>query len=303
VSAFGAILELLLNHRRAIVEVMTVRDRIYREVSMRDVRVRDAWIIFAAAVVTYIISTVFDPFEKLIGFVQHHEDLQLDELFWVLLVVCVGALIYSIRRLRELWVAVKARHAAELEAQRLALHDPLTGLPNRRFFAEKLEEVLGHCTPDKRAAVLMLDLNHFKALNDVYGHAASDKALIEFAGRISKLASAGTLIARVGGDEFAVVQPTIASLEETTAFVHRIVASTANRVMIDETWVALGVGIGIAIAPDNGIEPDRIMRRADLALYCAKAEGGSLIRFFEADMDEFVERRATIERELRAALA
>jgi diguanylate cyclase (GGDEF)-like protein len=189
-----------------------------------------------------------------------------------------------------------------MEAQRLALHDPLTGLPNRRFFSEKLQEVLSQCTPDRRAAVLMLDLNHFKALNDVYGHAAGDKALIAFAERISKLAPARAVIARVGGDEFAVVQPAIASLEDITAFTHRIIASMTDRIMIEDTWVALDAGIGIAVAPDNGTEPDRVMRRADLALYRAKAEGGSRIRFFETDMDRFVERRARLDRELRAAL-
>ena len=282
---------------------MTLRERRKNFMPLREKRSRDALIIFCTALAAYIFSIFFDPFEALLAFARAHEDLQLDELFWVLIVLCIGGLIYSIRRVRELSVAVKARRVAETEAQRLALHDPLTGLPNRRFFAKKLQEVLDHCTSDRRAAVLMLDLNYFKALNDAYGHVVGDKALIEFADRISTVAPAGAVIARVGGDEFAIVQPAIASLEEPTAFARRIVASMAARVMIEETSVALGVSVGIAIAPEDGTEPDHILRRADLALYRAKADGGSFIHFFEADMDKFVERHATLERELQAGIA
>lgn len=266
-------------------------------------QLRDALIVTAVGLVTFAVAAAYDAFEAIHVFAVAYDNWEVDELFILSVILCVCGLIYSVRRVRELSVEIKARHTAEMEAQRLAFHDPLTGLPNRRYFSEKLQETLNHCATNRRAAVFMLDLEYFKSLNDVYGHAAGDKALIEFAERISAAAPSGAVISRVGGDEFAIIQPMIDSPKEVTAFARRIVATATEPFMIGEARLPLGVGVGIAIAPDDGTEPDSIMRRADLALYRAKAEGDSLIRFFEPDMDRLVERRATLERELRAAIA
>jgi diguanylate cyclase (GGDEF)-like protein len=149
----------------------------------------------------------------------------------------------------------------------------------------------------------MLDLDGFKAINDVHGHAVGDKALIEFAERISAVLPPGCIAARVGGDEFAVIQPKISSLEDPATVARRIISVVSEPFTIDEVSATLGVGVGIAVAPDNGTEREDIVRRADLALYRAKGEGRSLIRFFESEMDQHVERRAQLERELREALA
>lgn len=268
----------------------------------REPRVRDGLLISVVGLITFAFAASHDAFETIHAFVASHDEWEADELFVLAVILCVCGLFYALRRLRELSVEIEARQTAETEAQRLALHDPLTGLPNRRHFSGKLRETLSRCTTSNRAAVLMLDLNSFKSLNDVYGHAAGDRALIKFAERISATAPPGTVIARVGGDEFAIIQSMIDSPADVTAFARRIVSTAAKPFMIGETGVPLSVGVGIAIAPDDGTEPDRIMRRADLALYRAKAEGDSLIRFFEPDMDRLVERRATLERELRVAI-
>ncbi|MEZ5786581.1 MAG: EAL domain-containing protein [Xanthobacteraceae bacterium] len=251
---------------------------------------------------TFALAAKYDAFEAIHAFAAAHDNWEVDELFILSVILCICGFVYSVRRVRELSVEIKARHTAELEAQRLAFHDPLTGLPNRRYFGQKLQEALGRCAAGRRAAVLALDLNYFKSLNDVYGHAAGDKALVEFAERLSAAAPSGAVISRVGGDEFAIIQPMIGCPTEVTAFARRIVATATKPFVIGEASVPLGVGVGIAIAPENGTEPDSIMRRADLALYRAKAEGDSLIRFFEPDMDRLVERRAALERELRAAI-
>jgi diguanylate cyclase (GGDEF)-like protein len=198
---------------------------------------------------------------------------------------------------------MKARHSAELEAEKLARHDPLTGLPNRRFFVETLGEVLRTTTDDARSAVLMLDLDGFKSVNDAYGHAIGDQTLIEFAQRISIVMRAGAVLIRVGGDEFAVIVPNIKSLDDPTALARRIVAAVAEPFLIGQISTSVGVGVGIAVAPSDGMDPEILVQRADRALYRAKSEGRSCIRFFEPDMDAHVERRVAIETELRAAVA
>ena len=148
----------------------------------------------------------------------------------------------------------------------------------------------------------MLDLDGFKAINDVHGHIVGDKALIEFSERVTAEAK-GALMARVGGDEFAIVLPRITSLDEATGLARRITQACARPFVIAGTETSLGVCIGIAVSPDDGTGADELVRRADLALYRAKAEGRSSTRFFEQAMDAHVERRSVIERELRSAIA
>lgn len=149
----------------------------------------------------------------------------------------------------------------------------------------------------------MLDLDGFKAINDIYGHAAGDQALIECAERMGSVIRLGTTLARVGGDEFAIILPNMASLDEPAGLARRIVGAIADPFMIGTAATRLGVGIGIAVAPDDGREHDELVRRADLALYGAKAIGQSTIRFFEPEMDALVDRRMRIEQELRNAVA
>jgi diguanylate cyclase (GGDEF)-like protein len=224
---------------------------------------------------------------------------EVDDAIFIVFMMSMALAVFTWRRMRDLHREVTARRAAEDAAQRLARHDPLTGLPNRRYFNEKLEEAVANIEhEDRRAAVLMLDLDGFKAINDVHGHLIGDKALIEFSERIAKAAK-GVLVARVGGDEFAIVLPKIATFDEPAALARRIIAAVGEPFVIAGTGTTLGVGIGISIAPNDGVTSDDLMRRADLALYRAKSEGRSSTRFFEPAMDAHVERRSAIERELR----
>jgi len=265
--------------------------------------VRDGVVIAAFAVSIYAAAHIFDLPPKVFQFAIDNVEYEVDDAIFVLFTMSVALVFYVHRRLRDLSKEVAARRSAESTAQRLARHDPLTGLPNRRYFNEQLEEVLQTIKEDKRrVAVLMLDLDGFKSVNDVRGHAVGDKALMEFAERIGN-ASKEMLVARVGGDEFAVIMPKIKSLDEPAALAHRITKVTAAPFMIAGSETLLGISIGIAIAPDDGVTADELVRRADLALYRAKADGRSLTRFFEPAMDEHVERRMTIERELRVAIS
>jgi diguanylate cyclase (GGDEF)-like protein len=275
-----------------------------RRINWRRRDVRDAVVLVSVLTIGFVVFDLGDLFLKFVDLVKEYEDWGADDavLMSILLTICLA--IFSFRRLQDLFKEVKARAAAEAEALKLARHDPLTGLPNRRFFTEKLDDVLLRTTSHGRqTAVLMLDLDGFKAVNDTHGHEAGDRTLVEVGERLSTVIRSGTLLARVGGDEFAVVLPNIGSLDDPTSLARRIVGAFAEPFMIGGNATTLGVGVGIAVAPDDGSEHVELVRRADRALYRAKAERQSTIRFFEREMDAHVERRLQIERELRNALA
>jgi predicted signal transduction protein with EAL and GGDEF domain len=164
----------------------------------------DAIIISIFGIIIFLVEYFYDLAPKLFQFATDNEEWELDNLIFVVFVLSIGFAVFSYRRVRELAVEMKARRAAELEAKKLARHDPLTGLPNRRFFVETLGEVLLTTTADSRSAVLMLDLDGFKSVNDAYGHMIGDRTLIEFAQRISAIMCPGAVFIRIGGDEFAI---------------------------------------------------------------------------------------------------
>jgi len=263
----------------------------------------DAIVISIFGVIIFFVEFFYDLAPRLFQFGMDYAEWEIDNLIFVVFVLSIGFAIFSYRRVKELAIEMKARRSAELEAKKLARHDPLTGLPNRRFFVETLGDVLLTTTADSMAAVLMLDLDGFKSINDAYGHAVGDRALVEFAGRVSAIMRSGAVFTRIGGDEFAVIISNIKSVDTPTALARRITAAVAEPFMLDQIAASVGVGIGIAIAPSDGMDPELLVQRADRALYRAKAEGRSCIRFFEPQMDAHVERRVAIENELRAAVA
>jgi diguanylate cyclase (GGDEF)-like protein len=263
----------------------------------------DATIISILGAIIFTLEYHYDLAPTLFHFAMDHEAWEIDNLIFVSFVLSFGFVIFSYRRVKELATEMKARRSAEMEAKRLARHDPLTGLPNRRFFVETLSEVLLTTTADSRSAVLMLDLDGFKSINDAYGHAVGDQALIEFAQRISAIMRSGAVFIRIGGDEFAIIVPKIETLDGLTALARRITAAVAEPFLIGQISTSIGVGIGIVVAPSDSMDSETLVQRADRALYRAKSEGRSCIRFFEPDMDAHVERRVAIENELRAAVA
>jgi diguanylate cyclase (GGDEF)-like protein len=262
----------------------------------------DATIISVFSVILFSVDYFYDLAPQLFQYAIDSQELEIDNVIFVVFVMSFGFAIFSYRRVRELAIEMKARSGAELEAKKLARHDALTGLPNRRFFVEALGEVLKTTTADSQSAVLMLDLDGFKSVNDAYGHAVGDQTLIEFAQRVSAIMREGAVFTRIGGDEFAVILPDIDSLDGPTALARRIVGALAEPFSIGPISASVGVGVGIAIAPSDGTDPELLVQRADRALYRAKSEGRSCIRFFEAGMDAHVERRIAIETALRAAV-
>src|ERR1700733_6676732 len=263
---------------------------------------RDAIVLFGIAAAAFVFSDIYDIPHHIFEFGMKYEHWKVDDIIFVIFVLGVSWMIYGFRRYQDVSHEIKTRISAELEARALARHDPLTGLPNPRFFAEKLDEYLRGANDTQRLAVLMLDLDGFKTVNDRYGHAAGDKALSEFARRVAILLRAGSVLARIGGDEFAIVMPKIDSLDDPTNLARRIAAAVAEPFVIDGAVAEFGVGVGISIAPNDGVDPDELLKRADRALYRAKGAGRSSVRFFEPEMDAHVERRIQIEREFRKAI-
>jgi diguanylate cyclase (GGDEF)-like protein/PAS domain S-box-containing protein len=197
---------------------------------------------------------------------------------------------------------ITERHQAEEHIAHMARHDALTELPNRLLFHEKMADGLVRVESTGESMALMcLDLDNFKGINDSLGHPIGDKLLQKIAQRLcSKLASVDT-IARLGGDEFAILHPT-KNLQDTEDLARAIVGAVSEPVVIDGQEIATGISIGIAVAPANGKTSDHLMKCADLALYQAKYQGRSTYRFFEPAMDVRLQVRRALETDLRRAL-
>ncbi len=264
---------------------------------------RDALVLLAIGMISFLLADTYNLPPHLLQFGLDHADWEMDDLIFVAFILSAAMMIYGFRRFQDISREIRARVAAEHEARDMARHDPLTGLPNRRFFVEKLDECVLAVGPTHRMAVLMLDLDGFKVVNDTCGHCAGDKALSEFSRRVSRVLRSGTFLARIGGDEFAIIEPGIDSLDDPTNLARRIAAAVAEPFFIGGVTVEFGVGIGIAVAPNDGIAAEELVRRAERALYRAKATGRSSVCFFEVEMDAHVERRMQIEQALRGTIA
>jgi diguanylate cyclase (GGDEF)-like protein/PAS domain S-box-containing protein len=192
----------------------------------------------------------------------------------------------------------------ERKIKHLAHHDSLTGLPNRVVFREKLEEATSKAAQEKStAAVLCLDLDRFKHVNDTLGHHVGDVLLQEVARRLQSVVRREDVACRLGGDEFAVIMPNVKSVDLPTSLAWRILDALSRPYTINDQTIISGTTIGIAMSAKGEVAPDDVLKNSDLALYRAKSEGRGTFRFFEADMDAKAQARRLMEIELRAALA
>ncbi|WP_417676018.1 EAL and GGDEF domain-containing protein [Roseibium sp.] len=191
---------------------------------------------------------------------------------------------------------------AEEKIRHLAQYDALTNLPNRVTFYDQMDVILTHQRPGESIGVLSLDLDHFKTVNDTLGHPIGDLLLQAVAQRMQSCLRGGDIAARLGGDEFAILLIPVEKPADITALATRLIEVVGAPFNLDNRQVIVGVSVGIAMAPDDGDEPDTLMKNADLALYRAKADGGGAYRFFEAEMDAQMQARRVIELELRAAI-
>ena len=212
--------------------------------------------------------------------------------------LAVGILISQL--LLRIWRSRTELEASRAQAQHLAFHDNLTGLPNRALFEDRLDHGLGR--RNHRLAVLLLDLDRFKNVNDTLGHQAGDELIREFGLRLSSLTRDGDTISRIGGDEFAMLIED-AALPDIQRMAKRILNEVNRPFDISGTQAFVGVSIGVALSSDTCRDRLELVRRADIALYSAKDGGRNGYRLFSPDMDASVQLRGSIEEDLRHALA
>ena len=194
---------------------------------------------------------------------------------------------------------ITADKHAQAKMVHMAHHDALTGLPNRVTLAQRLEERLGS---GEEIALLLLDLDDFKSINDTLGHLAGDAILVEVARRLVEIVPRGHLVTRLGGDEFAVLLVLNGSGDQAERVGRSLVGAMARPFAIEDTQRYVGCSVGIARAPSDATTPTDLFRRADLALYAAKANGRGVHRFFEPAIEAAARDRRMLEDELRAAV-
>lgn len=198
---------------------------------------------------------------------------------------------------------ITERKRAEEQVRHLAHHDQLTGLPNRVLLHERLHQALGLArSSGSRLGLLLLDLDHFKDINDTLGHPAGDGLLRAAAERFRRALRPGDTLARLGGDEFAVVLPGLAGGQGAAVLAQRLIDALAGPFVLEAQEVHVSASVGIALFEGEPDHADELVRKADLALYKAKREGRGRFSSFEPSMDTEAQARGRLERELRAAL-
>ena len=234
-----------------------------------------------------------------------HPAWRLDDVFNLLLLMSAAGFVYAFRRSQDLKRELHGRQEAEDKIRTMALHDPLTGLANRRKLHDALAEALRtRKRPGAVSALLMVDLDRFKPVNDLHGHGVGDRLLKEVADRLHDVIREGDLVARTGGDEFAVLLSDIDGPDEAARPARRVIEALRAPFRIDELVCQVGATVGIATSDGTGgVDPETLIRHADVALYRAKREGRGQFRFFEEEMDSAIRARAKLEMELRSALA
>jgi diguanylate cyclase (GGDEF)-like protein/PAS domain S-box-containing protein len=205
------------------------------------------------------------------------------------------------------WLAthedITERKAAEEQIAHMARHDALTDLPNRVLLRERLEHELKRVKRGECLAVLCLDLDHFKGVNDTLGHPIGDELLKAVAERLRRCTREPDTIARLGGDEFAIIMTSMAQPTDAAALCKRVRDSITKPFNLEGHQIIVDISIGISTSPYDATEPDQLLKNADMALYGAKADGRGTFRFFEPEMDARMKVRRELELNLRNALA
>jgi diguanylate cyclase (GGDEF)-like protein len=198
---------------------------------------------------------------------------------------------------------ITGQRRAEAQIAHMALHDPLTDLPNRVLFRQRLESALHRVSRGEPCAVLCLDLDQFKGVNDTLGHPIGDTLLKVVADRLRRIVRPTDTVARLGGDEFAVVQSSMDHPAAATVLSTRLLRELSTPFEVAGHQIIIGVSVGIAIAPGDGSDPDMLLKSADMAMYQAKSDGRNRFRYFKPEMNALIQARRELERDLRMAIS
>lgn len=247
--------------------------------------VRDLIVIITFAVICFILAVEFNAFENMYEFSRAHEELELDELFSLLMILSVAFGVFSIRRSLELRIEVKVRKQAEEEIRELAYYDPLTGVANRTLLKDRLTHTMALARRhESRLAILFIDLDGFKDINDTLGHKFGDEVLKNVAQRLVGALRGFDMVSRIGGDEFIVALEEVRDIEEINKITERIHVSLIKVHKLAGKDVVVTPSIGVSIFPEHGEECDILIENADTAMYNAKHEGKSRIAHYDESM-------------------
>jgi diguanylate cyclase (GGDEF)-like protein len=265
---------------------------------------KDISILVAVFLVGLYLTFEYDIFKNSDGVAVHARTIELDEALLLGGIMALGLLAFSVRRYIEQRRETTLRVEAEQHVRTLAFQDALTGLANRRQFDDALKAAT-EALPREGAvhALILLDLNDFKQVNDIYGHGVGDQVLTIVAQRLSGVMRDGDLAARLGGDEFAILARHLVGPEAATSVALRVIEAFKEPIVTGPLKHQIGAALGISLVPSDAVAPEPALRKADLALYRAKEERRSALRFFEEDMDKRVQERQWLVQELRAAVA
>jgi diguanylate cyclase (GGDEF)-like protein len=279
--------------------------------------VRDLIIIGAIGLPLYLLAVWWDALDKFLVFTGEPQSDAVDWLVILFVFLGVAAKIYSVRRTVDLRREVVARRKAQAEAHQMARLDVLTGLPNRRWFIEDFEKWSGDFPPGEACALFVLDLDNFKPINDVYGHRLGDEVLKVVAKRLTRIAEGGS-VARLGGDEFGIILPYRAGTDAPERLARCIVHELSCPISLAALSFQVGASVGVAtcngdgcgnigladaMAVPDGTPVETMLRRADMAMYWAKADGRGRYRLFDRSMDERLRQRVELETEIKDAIA
>ncbi len=202
------------------------------------------------------------------------------------------------------WRAMFNLKESEARASRLAAYDALSGVPNRLLFSQRMDSEISHALrTSTQFALIYLDLDRFKEINDTFGHDAGDRLIVAVTKRITGLLRSSDMLGRFGGDEFAILETDVMNPRDCEILSRRILNAISEPFDLGEQEVFVGVSIGIALFPVDGTERQELMRRADMALYRAKNEGRNRFAFFEQKMGEVLQMRKSVEDDLRLAIS
>lgn len=209
----------------------------------------------------------------------------------------------SDNRIVAIFEDISERKTAELAIKHMAQNDALTGLPNRNLFHERLQNALDHASrTGRKVGVMLLDLDHFKSINDTLGHPAGDALLCQVSDRLTECARTTDTVARLGGDEFAIIATNLKDALDIDNFARRIGEALARPYDLGGQEIHSGCSVGITIYPDDDGDSDELLRNADIALYKAKEAGRGGYKLFDSKMDAEISQRQSIEQELRQAI-
>jgi len=265
--------------------------------------ISDLAIITILFLTTLVLSSRFNWFEALVAWSQQSERFEVDEIVSGLMILALCLAGYSLRRWQELRREIRQRQGLEEELSKKAFHDALTGLPNRSLFVNRLEHSLARSARLGRStAVLFMDLDRFKIVNDSYGHEVGDKVLVIATERIRSCLRPGDSVGRLGGDEFVVLLEAIEDLEDAVQVAERTAEKLAAPFEVDGYSLTLSASIGITISDPGHGRASTLLREADQAMYRAKEDGRARYEIYDRARSLQYEARIGLEPDLTTAL-